>query len=149
MQTCPHCGTRLPGVTDVYCPNCGQALVEDASSAAPPVGSHLTGHEWGYLGMLRRFGRAGPTVAALYRVAIGPAVVYPLVVVGFALICFAMDRSDLGWLGVGVAAGVMLRDNGSFRRTVQVWGAVAAVTDWDRVAALAGGAEAKPTPEIR
>jgi hypothetical protein len=99
----------------------------------------LSGHATAYLNLLRLFGPGGPTVITLYRLSAGPAVVYPVVVVALAVVAITLDWCEPGWLLLGLATGVLIRDNALFRQTVRVWPAAAAVTDWGRVAALTGG----------
>ena len=137
MQTCPHCDARLPTIRDLRCPDCCRALDDS------PGPARLTGPQAAYVRFLNSFGPRGPSVPALYRHAVVPAIVWPLVVVAAAFAAFGLEREYLGWLFLGVALGVVARDNGAFTRTVQVWPALAAVIDWGRVAALAG--DQRPT----
>src|SRR5947207_3094587 len=80
METCPHCGVRLPHVVDAFCPDCFAALDEMPArsaaarkSEAPAEGSALGGLT-GLLPMLSGFGVVFVGVAAAMRGQWGEAV---------------------------------------------------------------------------
>lgn len=52
------------------------------------------------------------------------------------LLSYSIQRPSLGAFGLGLVIGALLRDLGTFIRTIRIWPIIESVIDWDRVQAL-------------
>ncbi|HYH65172.1 MAG TPA: hypothetical protein VD866_10800 [Urbifossiella sp.] len=93
------------------------------------------------LGNLRAFLDVPPTLGALYRKSL-PALAI-MVVFGGALIglCVVREQWLMACFTAGIFFGAAVRDLGTFRRTLRIWPATAAVIDRDRLDRLLGEPE--------
>jgi hypothetical protein len=94
----------------------------------------LTPFQYRTLKIYRRYHTHGYTVSELLR-----ASWYQWVVLtAFCLVAyfFARTSPELGWLGVGLFGGAMLRDVGYYRVGFRMWPIVRELYDWKRMSEL-------------
>jgi hypothetical protein len=103
-----------------------------------PVEGHydLTPYQRKYLRSLWEYCRTPPTLGRIYQKV---GLTYLPIVLFYALLsylCLALDWFEAAWVIGGILIGILLRDFGLFRRTVQLWPATEAVIDRAKLAEL-------------
>lgn len=145
MQNCPHCGSRLPGVVDAFCPDCHQSLdvakPDQPLEVSADLGDGLTLRQREYLQFLRDVRPTGPTERSLCRRAFTSWALLLAATGAVAAVAVGLGREYMAYFAAGGFVGCVARDSGGFRRFVQVWPAIAAVTDWARVESLSAGTD--------
>jgi hypothetical protein len=53
-----------------------------------------------------------------------------------AILCFMIDIKPIGYTMIGMLAGALSRDLGTFRRLVMVWPAIRQIVNWQAVDSL-------------
>ncbi len=121
---------------------------------APPAGrDQLTPVQRGYLADLRRFRAAPPRVAGVLARRLSGLVVPTAVIVVVMAVSGVVGRGGfepaapvgwIGWCGLGLAAGIALRDAADLTRAARVWPATVTVADWGRIDDLVGEPGERP-----
>jgi hypothetical protein len=131
-RTCPHCGDVLPRVVDAFCPSCRDPL-DPPPADAPPTAPRLD-----ILLAFLALRASPPTVGGLFRRSILFHLGITVVLGGLAGLYAALGMEWATAAVLGVLAGVLLRDLGTFWAAVGMWPTQAAVMDWDTIERLVG-----------
>jgi hypothetical protein len=85
-----------------------------------------------------------PTLGGLLMLSWKAHVFLVLVFLAGSYLCFVVEQPTAGWILIGMLFGALLRDVGLFRRFLQLWPALEATLDWQRVDEMLG--PDRPTP---
>lgn len=101
----------------------------------------LTGPQRRMVCFYRDHRHAPPTVGGFFRRGARLLLLWAACGVAGSYLCTLLDQPALAFLVVGMLAGAALREFRQYLWVVQVWPAVDAILDWQRVEELAGTAD--------